>query len=229
MNNSQELFDAFREDVVDQALPYLWSEAEVTDYADIAYRQFIRLTGGISDFTSDACVIDLAIGVDVYDTHPSLLRIMDATLRSTGREVKVINSTDVNTLYASDSDYGFPRDLIRKNTPGAPRFLLIGMQKDVAKVIQIPTAVDAIDMVIYRLPLDNIVDGSHPLSDIDGDHHRSLLQWMKYLAHLKQDAETFDKDKSAACEERFRAYCVERKAEWERKLYKPRAVAYGGL
>jgi hypothetical protein len=229
MNNSQELFDFFREDIVDQATPYLWTEEEVTDYADIAYRQFIRYTGGIADFTSDACSIELSVGVDLYDTHPTIIRIMEASLRSTGREIKVLNNTDVPRLFGTFSDYGLTRDLITKNTPGQPRFMIIGMQKDLAKVIQIPVEVDFIDMVIYRLPFEHIVDGSHPLSDIDTEHHRSLLNGMKAMAYAKQDAETFDKTKSVDAEAKFRAYCAERKAEWERKLYKPRAVAYGGL
>jgi hypothetical protein len=74
-----------------------------------------------------------------------------------------------------------------------------------------------------------ITDGSHPLNDIEEDHHLHLLKWMKSLAYQKQDAETFDKTKSTEAEQAFRNYCLQSKTEWERYKTKVRSVVYGGL
>jgi hypothetical protein len=229
MINSQELYDAYREDVVDVALPYLWTEAEVYRYMDAAYRMFVRLTGGIADFTSDATRIDLSVGVDVYDISPSLLRVMTATRESDGAEVKVINNTDLPNLFAAGTDYGNLRSLMMTNKPGPVEWLILGQQRNTAKVIQIPMVADALLLNIYRLPLVNIVDGGHPLDEVAEDHHIYLLDWMKHLAYKKQDAETFDKTKSDEAEVAFRNYCAQCKAEWERYKHKTRVVAYGGL
>lgn len=229
MLNSQELFDRFRIDIVDTSLPYLWTDEEVVSYADDAYRMYIRLTGGIPDFTSDVTKIPLVTGEDIVATDPSILRVMTATLASTGADIEVVNATDLPMLFQSSTDYGSLRTLSMKNVPGAVRWLVVGMEKYKAKVIQIPVVDDEIDMYVYRLPLVHITDGTHPLDDIMEDHHIHLLKWMKALAYQKQDAETFDKTKSAESEAAFRAYALQMKSEWERSKYKNRRVVYGGI
>lgn len=229
MQNSQELFDRFREDIVDVATPYLWTDEEVINYADDAYRMFVRLTGGIPDFTSDVTIIPLVTGEDIVDTDESILRIMTATLASTGADIEVVNVTDLPLLFQSSTDYGSLRTLSMKNMPGAVRWLVVGMQKYTAKVIQIPVVDDEINLYVYRLPLEHIVDGSHLLDDIMSDHHMHLIDWMKARAYKKQDAETFDKTKSADAELDFRTYCLQMKGEWERAKHKNRRVVYGGL
>lgn len=229
MVNSQELYDTFRSDIVDTALPYLWSEDEVWGYANDAYRMFVRLTGGIADFTSDATKISLVAGTDLYDTDPSILRVMTATLASTGEDVKVVNATDLPNLFSNATDYGQMRTLSTKNTPGKVRWLVMGMQRNLTKVIQIPLEDDELHLYVYRMPFVKITDGSHPLDDIEEDHHIHLLKWMKALAYQKQDAETFDKNKSSEAEQAFRTYCLQAKAEWERYKSKVRSVSYGGI
>ena len=228
MQNSQELYDAFRTDTDDLARPYLWTDDEVWRYADAAYRAFVRFTGGIADFTSNATKVDLSIGTDEYALDPSILRIMTANLASDGSEVKVINATDLPAVM-STTDYGHLRSLTVKNTDGPVRYLLMGMQQNLAKVLQIPVAVDTINLFVYRLPQVHITDGSHPLNDIAEDHHLYLLDGMKHLAYKKQDSETFNKTKSEDAEQSFRAYCAQCKSEWERYKHKTRVVQYGGL
>lgn len=229
MKNSGELIDRFRADIVDVAKPYLWSDEEVVNYADDAYRMFIRLTGGIADFTSDLTKIQLVTGEDIVEPHESILRVMTATLASTGNEIEVLNATDLPMLFQSNVDYGSLRTLSMKNLPGAVRWLIMGMERNKAKVVQIPIADDEINMFVYRLPKDHITDEKHELGDIAEEHHIHLLKGMKGLAYLKQDAETFDKTKAAESEAAFRAYCAQCKAEWERYKHKTRVVAYGGL
>lgn len=228
MINSQELYDTFRTDVVDVETPHLWSEKEVWGYANDAYRMFVRLTGGIADFTSDATKIDIVAGDDLVTTDKSILRIMTATLASSGEDVKVINATDMPALF-QNADYGQLRALSMNNTPGYVRWLVVGMQRNLAKLIQIPVVDDVLELYVYRLPEVHIRDGAHPLDDIEEDHHIHLLKWMKSLAHQKQDAETFDKAKSTEMEMAFRNYCLQCKTEWERYKTKVRTVAYGGI
>ncbi len=228
MKDSQELFDRFREDVVDVVKTYLWTEDEVTSYADDAYRMFVRLTGGIADFTSDVTQVPIVTGEELVATDGSILRIMSASLVSDGSDVKVVNSTDLPNLMTT-MDYGKRLSFTNKNVPGAVRYIVVGMQKKVAKLINIPQVDDTLALVLYRLPLKHIEDGSHPLDEVETDHHIHLLSWMKHLAYLKQDSETFDKTKSAEAEDTFRKYCALHKAEINRMQAKPRSVAYGGL
>lgn len=224
--NSGELLDAWRVDVVDVAKPYLWSDDEGYRYMDAAYRQFVRLTGGIPDFTSDATQVPIVIGESVVDLHPSILRIMSA-YKSNGTVLEIVNLTDA--AYMQSSDYGVMRQLYLDGRSGPVRYMIIGAEKDKAKWVQVPTAADTVSLHIYRLPFVHIVDETHALADIDEQHHIYLLDWMKHLSYKKQDAETFDKTKSADAEVSFRKYCDQCKREWERYKHKTRVVQYGGV
>lgn len=228
MINAQELLDTFRDEVVDLEHPYLWSDEECYRYMNLAYRMFVRLTGGIADFSSEATSVALVTGEEEVDLHPSILRIMSAERVSDQGEVEVINQTDLGLLFG-DPDYRELRQLTRANSPGAVRYLLTGRQKHKGTVYQIPVVDDELMLSIYRLPLKEIVDGSHTLDEVESDHHFYLIDWMKHLAYGKQDAETFDKGKSEEFEAKFVGYCEQCKNEWNRYKHKTRIVEYGGL
>lgn len=225
--NASSLNDAFRSDVVDETAPYFWTEGDVVRYMADAYTMFVRLTGGISDFLSPATELNVVADQAVADISPTILRIMSATRRSDNAVVSVINSTDIGKLRSKD--YGQSKAILMDNRSGPVRYMVIGMQKDKVRLIQIPEADDIIDMVIYRLPLEPVSDLTHDLAEIEEHHHLHLLDWMKHLAYRKQDADTFDPKKSAECEASFRAYCAQVKAEIERYKHKSRVVTYGGI
>jgi hypothetical protein len=224
--NSGELLVAYRDDIVDVALPYLWSDDEAFRYMDAAYRMFVRLTGGIADFTSDATVVDIVAGEAVADISPSILRIMSANKASDEQDLTIINMVDEATT-ESDDYFQLLRS-IRSTKTGAVRKMIIGAEKNKVRWVSVPEVADTVNMHIYRLPIDHITDDSHTMSDVDEEHHTYLLDWMKHLAYKKQDAETFDKTKSDEAEASFRAYCAFCKAEMERYKHKTRVVEYGG-
>lgn len=225
--DSTELHDAFREDVVDVARPYLWSEREVYSYANDAYRMFVRLTGGVADFTSDAASAALVAGDSLGVLDPSVLHITKAQRRSDGGKITIINYTDLDK--AVGSDYGQPRALKLDDTQGVVTHGVIGMQRGIIRWLHIPEVDDTADMMIYRLPLNRITEEGQPLCDVDEDHHLHLLDWMKHLAYRKQDADTLNLTKAEECKRSFEEYCTFVKAEWERYKHKNREVSYGGL
>lgn len=225
--DSTGLLKAFRSDVVDTARPYLWSDEGCWRYANDAYRMFVRLTGGVADFLSEACEIAVTAGEPLVDLHPSILRIMGATLRSTNQPVEVINSTDVGKMRSTD--YGQIKQLLLDDKTGHIRYLVHGMQRDKARLVQVPEVDDFIDLHIYRTPLDMITGDGQELTDVAEDHHLHLLDWMKHLAYKKQDADTFNPQASLQGKQDFEAYCSFVKAEWERYKTKVRIVSYGGL
>lgn len=227
METAGDLIDAFRSDVVDTARPYFWSDDEVMRYADAAYNMFVRLTGGIPDFVSEACSVDIVTGEAEADLHPSILRIMTAERRSDNYEIKVVNATD--RALSTASDYGKVRNLLRDDKPGPVTHMVHGMQRGRVRWLQVPVADDVCDMVIYRLPLKNLETVDSQLEEVAADHHIYLLDWMKHLAYKKQDADTYDPQKSKDCAAEFEAYCRMVKAEWERYKSKVRKVTYGGL
>ena len=225
--DSTGLYDAFRSDVVDKARPYLWSDAEVWRYMNDAYFQFVRKTGGVSDFTSDICAIDIVTGEPLAELHKSVMRIMSATRRSDNKPIDIINSTDVGKMRSSD--YGQIKSLVLDARSGPVRYMVHGMQRGVVRWVQVPEFDDVADLHVYRMPLEGISDAGQEFDDVAEEHHLHLLDWMKHLAYRKPDADTFNPNLSAECEQKFLEYCAQVKSEWERYKHKTRVVSYGGL
>lgn len=227
MINALELLEAFRSDVVDDALPYLWSDSEIYRYADSAYVMFVRLTGGIHDFTSSVTRVPITAGEALSDVSRSILRFDSAHLVSTGRELEIINWPERAALRRDD--YGAKVNLYNDPTPGEVRFMVIGNQRGKVKWVAVPREDDEVQLQVYRLPLVKIEDDNHPLDEVDEQHHICLLDWMKHLAYLKRDSECYDKQASDDAAARFTAYCAQCKAEADRYRSKVHVVGYGGL
>ena len=225
--NSTELLEAFRLDTADLETPYLWSDEEIYRYLNDAYFQFVRKTGGVADFTSEACEVELSAGEATSGLHRSILRVMSAKRRSDNAQIKVVNSTDLSAVRVSDYDQ---RALTKVDeTPGPVRLMVLGMQRGVVRWVQVPEFDDVVELVIHRLPLKSISGDGQLLEDVDEMHHLHLLDWMKHLAYKKQDAETLSPQESERSRRSFIAYCEQVCAEWERYKHKTRVVRYGGL
>lgn len=228
---AQELLDQFRSEMVDTAKPYLWSDTEVLGYMDDAYKMFVRLTGGIADFTSDLTRVDIVAGEAVAEYDRRILRVMEAQRASDLGKIEVINQTDMT--FKRDNDYGLVRPIYLDNTPGRVRYMVIGAERGKAKWVQLPEENDQAILYVYRLPLTSIErDGSNlafEFDEIGEEHHTHLGLWMRHRGYMKADAETFDRGRADDFKKQFTGYCTFAKAEWERYKHKNRTVAYGGL
>lgn len=98
----QELYAKFRVDANDSELPYLWTDDEVWSYADDAYSMFARLTGGISDASTDVTSIAITVGEARSPCSPLILKIRDAYLNSTKRKLQIKNVEDTPLIPLGD-------------------------------------------------------------------------------------------------------------------------------
>lgn len=226
---SDELFEAFQSDVTDSVGKRFWSTREVYRYMNDAYRMFVRLIGGIPDFTSHATEVSIIAGEPIGVLDPSILKITKAQRLSDSGEIKIINHTDLGNLTANTSDYGQLQTLKMDSQQGPVSYGIIGMQRDTIRWLKVPVVDDVANLVIYRLPFCRITDSGQALTDVDEDHHISLLDWMKYRAYAKQDADSFDARKSEEYKQTFEQYCTFVRRENERYKTKVRVVGYGGI
>lgn len=224
----------FRSEVNDTVPQYLWSDADVSSYMDDAQKTFCRMTDGISDATTHALTrISVAPGDIFKPIDPRILKIRYARRLSDSHTIEVLNYTDLNRI-STVGDYGWQRTLgLDETFTGTLTAIVIGMQADQVRLLPIPKAADTIDMVVYRLPLADIDLTAVPQVaqnfEIPAQHVRCLLYWMKHLAHMKQDAETFDKGKSEEFRQQFLAYCEQAKHERERREHTAGTTVYGGI
>jgi hypothetical protein len=227
-----ELYEDFRSDVFDTVKPYLWSDREVYRYMNDAYRMLVRKTGGIADSTSDLTQVQVKAGESYAEISPLILTFRLATLQSDGSKITIINAEDLDTI--TREDYG-RITVVRPETPGRVTHMVIGSDRAGASAqvmwVQKPIVDDVVRLAIWRLPKDRITEDSDAfeLSEINEEHHTHLMMWMKHLAYMKQDSETFDKERSDVSKALFEQYCRNVMAENDRYKHKVRVVRYGGL
>lgn len=225
----EDLVSDFRENVHDVATPYLWSDDEIYGYLDDAQNMFCREAVGISDSTSDLTICSFSAGDEYAVYDPRILRIRMARRQSDYYEVAVRNFEDFMAGQTGVTDYGaIVRPKLDMRT-GPVHTIITNMEQNKLRLVFIPEVADAVLLSVYRLPLlpINTTDGNE--LEIDAYHHRYLYYWMKHLAYLKEDAETFNKGASAQNEGLFRQYCDKVKHEISVREHKVRSMAYGGI
>lgn len=226
--DSTGLLEAFRLDTNDLSEPYLWSDDEIFGYMNDAQSMFCRKQGGIADATSAITTVLAPAGTVYASISPLILKLRAARRLSDGRDLTILNFEDLQHQSMGD-DYGarFSGGFRLDELPGPLTSVVVGMETNKIRLINVPSVDDTIKLIVYRLPLEVIEDEDQPF-EIDEQHHRHLLHWMKHLAHLKQDAETYDRGRSDMFRAEFLAYCDQAKAEREKREHKYRSVAYGG-
>lgn len=226
------LYDRFRSDVDDVVETFLWSDDEVFGYMEDAQQMLCRLTGGLRDATSAVTQLAVTDGEPWVTLSPAILRVRSAELLSTHRPVRILSyeeqasSPQLTSTWPSNWSVEMYLD-------GPVTAAIIGMEEERLRLIRIPVEDDTLALLVERLPLQTlVVDSVAELPaefEVRREHHLALLLWMKHLAYAKQDAETFDKNKSREMGEAFGAYCERAVDEKQRRNHKPRLVTYGGL
>lgn len=221
-----ELYALFRSSTGDTMSPYVWSDVEVYTYINDAYWMFVRKTGGIPDYLTDAvCLVQATQNLPFSNLHSSILNIRMATLEPGGETVKLINAQDMESL--SDEDFGVFRQLNSSTTKGRVRYMVIGMQPDKAKWVNIPDANYNVRLLVDRLPLNTIQTATDVFEGVKDQHHLHFLKWARYLAFSKP--EVANNSEAAREMEEFDTYCELARREKERYKHKVRIVRYGGI
>lgn len=228
-----DLFDLFRQEVVDEADPPLWTDDEVWDFMDDAQKTFCRKAWGISDARSALTELTILEGDDWAEISDRILKIRHARRTSDGRDVKVMSFEQLQNAAASEDDYGRVTAItIDDTTTGLTTHLITGMDQSAVRLYPIASEADTIRLVVDRLSATitgDAVDVDGYQLEIPEQHHRALLHWMKHRAYSKHDAETFDKGRAIEFEDRFLRYCASAKAERERLEQPNGPIRYGGL
>lgn len=217
--NSTEILDAFREEMRDKEAPYLWSDADIYRYLDDAQKMFCRLTEGIEDSSTESiCRLTVVAGTEWYPLSRKVLKVREVVNTATGRPYEVVNMEKASL-----------QGVLFNGHPGPLKLFVTGMEKHKLRAWPLPSEGATVELRVFRLPLEVITDAGDQELEIDEHHHNALLLWMKHLAYLKQDAETFNKSESDEFEAKFRAYCFASMKEQERARRSTGTVVYGGL
>jgi len=212
-----DLLRQARLELFDTARPYLWSDGELYSYINDAQVRFARGTWGISDASSSITTVPYTTASDWVTLDRSILRIRGVNDSVTGAIVKRIKYEDMETL-------GIRFDL----QPGRLRYLVVGMERNKARLHPFPESDGSLSLIVDRMPL-TIIEGCGGSFEIDAHHHVNLLLWVKARAYSKEDTETFNKGKASEFATLFDAYVSDSRIEKERNVHTPRGIPYGGI
>lgn len=208
-----DLLKVFRIEVSDLAEPYLWSKELIMGYIEDAQRQFCRKTEGIEDGRSFK--IRVEPGKEWYNISPLILKLRKATITASGGKINIVNSE------RADAE-GVRFD----GRTGPVNSIVVGIEKHAVRAWPSPSTSMVIELSVFRLPREFSENGE---LEVDEQHARGLLLWVKHLAYSVQDSEVFDRLKADDFEQKFEAYCAQAKREQSRARREVGAVVYGGL
>lgn len=226
--NSTDLHHRFRSAVGDESKPYLWSDDEIFYYANAAQIELCRPPMfGIADATSVVTVVPITAGEAFSKISPSIRMVRGASLKSTGRELPLLNYNDALNGRV-EQDYGQRIRTVLSDDVGPVRSGLLGVEDNKIRWNCVPVADDEANLVVYRAPVTVIDDFDQEL-ELGEEFLEGYLLWMKHLAYGKQDAEAFDRGKEETFLLLFQNYVARASAEQRRKVHKARLIQYGGL
>lgn len=216
--NSSDMLAVFRDEMMDQETPYLWSDTAIYRYIDDAQKMFCRLTEGIEDSRTVALTtLSIVPGTVWYSISPFVLKVRNAIRVDTGRHIPIFGMEKVQSE-------GISFD----GTVGPIKAFISGFERDALRAWPIPNETVSVSLSVFRLPLVKIEEADQDL-EVDDQHEGGLMLWVKHRAYDKQDAEAFNKTKSVEYEQRFRQYCAAARSEQERRRRPTGNVVYGGI
>lgn len=222
----QDLNTLWRKQVSDEEQPFLWDDVEFLQYLIDAQDTFVRITGGFSDNSTTALTdVALVANTPTSSFSPYILRIRSGKLVTAKRDVPIISEADMRNKQVKDYGLILSDYQLDDADTGDVVAAIIGLEDLKLRWWKVPDTADTFRMHIYRLPYPRITKQEDTL-EIPEQHHLALLQWVKYHAYNKEDAETYDKTLSEKNHSSFMRYCEKAKEELERQRYKPRVVHY---
>lgn len=191
-----DLIAQFRYDVADKALPYLWTDDEVTLWFNEAVNEAaIRARLIREDTNPDICVLDIQQDAIEYPLNPLITEIVYISMVYPGNPTMipyVIGKTTTDEL-----DQQGPAWRALKRRPTALIINDTNLRTDC-----IPDTDYTMNLEVYRLPLMDMVNDAD-VPEINGIHHIHLVKWVKHRAYERQDADTQDMQKSTLYEKQF--------------------------
>lgn len=186
-----QLRTLFRQEADDANSPYLWSDAELNDYANDAQNEACRRARLLVDSTTAAiCQYTVA-----SSGSGSYLIALDSRVLFVRRARLASRTVPLARMFLSDIEEQVPN--WEAATAGQPDRYIPDYQTGYVRLYRPSSVADTLNLTVVRMPLtDMSADGDVP--EIHTAWHRSLRFWMLYRAYSKHDAETYDEKKALA-------------------------------
>lgn len=223
---ADELLLTFREDVHDDTTYSpgddslcLWRDAEIYRYMTVAVDRLARDTEGLVE----RITLTFQAGDPLVPLPAHVLEIRYATNLTHQLELRPANG-DQRSLGVID-DYGHRTfaPIGVRSVHGKPHFYVRDLQKRALELCPWPDTNGEIE-ILATVTIDERMEAGADLPFLEAVDQELLLDYMKYLAYRKQDAEAEDLTRSNAALTAYRLAVPRRKAEINNYRRTPGAV-----
>lgn len=219
--SADELIRSFRLRMRDTKAPYFWTDCELYEYISNGESVIAERILCIQDMTSEACAYDVVSGEPEIVLHPSIVRIRDARWVENNVETKLdIKSVD-------DVASKGARILTQV---GRPHTMMTGATTDGVRLYPIPQDDGQLRLAVFRTPLKQVSANQKKL-EIPSQYRPALIEYMKFEALMKDDAETFDRERAERALSVFDMLLEGYETNEQRRRGGPQSgfITYGGL
>lgn len=180
-----DLITLFRNEVDDTVVPYLWSDAEVIEFANDAQLEAARRARLLLDSSTVAvCQIAVVANTALYALDPRVIFVRRARLVGSHPLARK-NVQDMDNEQAGWEDA----------TAATPLAFVTDFETGKLKLYPPPNASSTLALTVVRTPLADMTN-EDDTPEIHARFHRSLRFWMMYRAYSKKDADANDPKKA---------------------------------
>ena len=206
VNDIINVFRSDVDDVVSSDDDVLWTAADALRYATEAADAVARATQRLYE------IIDISVVADTsYVALPArVLNIRHAVLVTAKKKLRIenLNEQSGSDLFDNSSE---------------PCYLVADYRVGSLELFPVPTENDTLRLQC-SVTIAAALDVSDDMPFADAADQRLMVTYMKYLAYMKHDAETFDLERAVAYKASFDDMAARRNAEIRRHRRRPGAV-----
>lgn len=194
----------------------LWSNSELTRFANAAEREFCRRTPIRDSDTADICTHSVALGQDTITYDRRIQFVERIKVAGETRELKKRTKEWIDDNFA---DW--------ETNTGTPLYYIENFTQKTARLFPTPDADITLNLTVGRLPLEDMVWDHRAViePEIDLMSHEDLILWMNHLALRKRDSQTYNKSESDRYFQLFETASGPRISSWmERRRADLRAL-----
>lgn len=214
---SYELSDIvtmFRQDMMDQVEPYLWSEGEIFRYLADAQDTFMEAT----DYIASTETISYAAGA-LSVSYPSYITKL--------RQARTADENPLRVVTKEEWDEYKERASWRSDT-GSLDTIISDLSTHSIRLYPIPVEAGSLHLDVYRTA-KTFIEDEDDLEVTDRSAQRVILLGARAQAYGKEDPETLDEKKALKYSTLFEIKTSDWYARTQNSRRRPRTVAYGGL
>lgn len=165
----------------DTVEPYLFSDAEIIEFANDAQNEACRRARLIVDSTTKAvCSISLSAAKKVYDLDARVIFIRRAKVAGEAYPLRRMSYRDLDRIAPDWQDEA-----------GTPKAYVPDMDTGKLRPYPSPDAIATVALTVVRLPLVEMADMTDE-PEINQRWHKSLINWILFRAYSKPDTDLQD-------------------------------------